>query len=258
MPHYTKITEVSEQQLEDLVRRYADYIESGLQFLDHQLSTGGGRLDVLMVDSGKSLVVAELKVVEEDGMLLQGLDYYDYVTAHREAYSRLYKLGDEAATQEVRLLLIAPGFSTTLINRCKWLDVDISLYRFECLQFEGADGITPVFIEQTIPSEPAPLKPPTLGEVLGFITDEDVRKRAVAFLDDVKTWAPGVTQDCIKGAVSARVNGRVFAYLSPNRRSFRVTSSDADGNWITAPVKSDEDYRRAVNAVRESFERKKQ
>ncbi len=108
MPHYTKITEVSEQQLEDLVRRYADYIESGLQFLDHQLSTGGGRLDVLMVDSGKSLVVAELKVVEEDGMLLQGLDYYDYVTAHREAYSRLYKLGDEAATQEVRLLLIAP------------------------------------------------------------------------------------------------------------------------------------------------------
>ncbi len=34
-----------------------------------------------MVDSGKSLIVAELKAVEDDGMLLQGLDYYDYVSA---------------------------------------------------------------------------------------------------------------------------------------------------------------------------------
>jgi len=61
MKKYTKAV-VSELELEDLVRRHAEQIEEGLAYVDHQKPAAGGRLDVLMVDSGKSLVVAELKV----------------------------------------------------------------------------------------------------------------------------------------------------------------------------------------------------
>src|SRR3989338_6851008 len=64
MKSYKKI-DVSEQQLEDLVRRHAGTIEDGLGYVDHQKQAAGGPLDVLMVDSGKSLVVAELKVVQD-------------------------------------------------------------------------------------------------------------------------------------------------------------------------------------------------
>ena len=53
MKPYKKI-DVSEQQLEDLVRRHASMIEEGLSYVDHQKQAAGGRLDVLMVDSGKS------------------------------------------------------------------------------------------------------------------------------------------------------------------------------------------------------------
>jgi RecB family endonuclease NucS len=74
MKPYVKV-DVSEQQLEDLVRRHSGMIEEGLCYVDHQNKTNGGRLDVLMVDSGKSLVVAELKIVQDDGMLMQGVDY---------------------------------------------------------------------------------------------------------------------------------------------------------------------------------------
>src|SRR5262245_379031 len=90
MRHYQK-TDVSEAALEDLVRQGPGLIEEGLVYLDHQKAAAGGRLDVLLVDSGKSLVIAELKVVQDDGMLLQGVDYYDYVSSHVEAYARLYK-----------------------------------------------------------------------------------------------------------------------------------------------------------------------
>ena len=90
MKSYKKI-DVSEQQLEDLVRRHAGTIEEGLGYVDHQKQAAGGRLDVLMVDSGKSLVVAELKVVQDDGMLMQGIDYYDYISSHVEAFARLYQ-----------------------------------------------------------------------------------------------------------------------------------------------------------------------
>src|SRR5712692_3655473 len=134
MKTYTKV-DVLEQQLEDLIRRNPELIDKGLVYLDHQKTAAGRRLDVLMVDSGKSLIVAELKVIQDDGMLTQGLDYYDDVTNHVEAYARLYKGHNIDPTQPVRLFLVAPSFSQTLVNRCKWLAIPISLYSFHCLKF---------------------------------------------------------------------------------------------------------------------------
>src|SRR5262245_5110466 len=145
-------TNVTEQQLEDLVRRDAGMIEEGLVYVDHQKPAAGGRLDVLLVDSGKALVLAELKVVQDDGMLLQGVDYYDYVSSNIEAMARLYKAHGIDPTQQLRLLLIAPSFSQTLVNRCKWLDLPISLFTFNCLKFENDPDIVPVFAEQAIPT----------------------------------------------------------------------------------------------------------
>src|SRR5271166_8395 len=155
MKKYTK-ADVSEQELEDLVRRNAEQIEEGLVYVDHQKQAAGGRLDVLMVDSGRSLVVAELKVIQDDGMLIQGLDYYDYVSTHVEAFARLYKTHSIDPTQQVRLLLIAPTFSQTLVNRCKWLDLPISLFTFNCLKFEGETDVVPVFTEEQVPPPRTP------------------------------------------------------------------------------------------------------
>ena len=54
------------------------------------------------------------------------------------------------------------------------------------------------------------------------------------------------------------VNNRVFAYLSPRRGDFCLSYNSEDGEWVTSHAgTSDEDYRRAVNAVCECFERKK-
>jgi hypothetical protein len=130
---YTK-ADVSEQQLEDLVRVHAGLIEEGLVYVDHQKPAAGGLLDVLMVDSGRALVVAELKVVQDDEMLLQGLDYYDYVSSHIESFSRLYKAHSIDPTQQVRLILVAPSFSQSVVNRCKWLSIKVSLFTYTCLK----------------------------------------------------------------------------------------------------------------------------
>ena len=79
---------VSESKLENLVRQAPELIEEGLKHMDHQKRSAGGRLDMLLVDSGGALVVAELKVVEDDWMLVQGIDYYDYVTANLQGLAR--------------------------------------------------------------------------------------------------------------------------------------------------------------------------
>jgi len=73
MKKYMKV-DVSEQLLEDLIRQNAAMIEGGLVYLDHQKQTTHGRLDMLLADSGNTLVIAELKVTQDDGMLMQALD----------------------------------------------------------------------------------------------------------------------------------------------------------------------------------------
>lgn len=254
MPKYKKV-DVSEQQLEDLVRQHADAIEDGLVYVDHQHSTASGRLDVLMVDSGRSLVVAELKVVEDDGMLLQGLDYYDYVATHLEAFARLYKAHVPDPAQQVRLFLIAPSFSQTLINRCKWIDAPISLFTFSCLTFEGADDIVPVFSEQAIPSPPEAVEVHRLDDHLHYITDASVRSGVSALLDDVKAWKTGrIALDAIKYAISIKVDGHVFAYLHPRRKHFLISTYNAENTWTEYPVHGDDDLQKVLPLMRAAME----
>ncbi len=256
MKKYTK-TDVAEQQLEDLVRQHAEMIEEGLRYVDHQRPAAGGRLDVLMVDSGQSLVVAELKVVQNDGMLMQGLDYYDYVSTQAEAFGRLHKNANIDPTQQVRLFLIAPSFSQTLINRCKWMDLPVSLFTYHCLKFEGEDNLVPIFAEQAIPTPPEVVEVTNLDDHLKYITDPTVRSKASALLDEVKNWKPGnISLDPIKYAVSIKINGKVFSYFNPRRQHFLLSTYNDQEEWKDYSIKDDDDLANVKPIMRAAMERR--
>jgi hypothetical protein len=256
MKKYTK-ADVSEQELEDIVRRNAGQIEEGLIYADHQKPAAGGRLDVLLVDSGKSLVVAELKVTQDDGMLLQGLDYYDFVTTHVESFARLYKSHSIDPTQQVRLFLVAPTFSQTLINRCKWLDLPISLFTFNCLKFEGDTDVVAIFTEQQITAPPEIVEVSHLDDHLNYITDVIVRNKVSALLEEIKNWKPGnIAIDPIKYAVSMKINGHVFAYLYPRRQHYLIATYDASDEWKEYAVKSDDDLATVKAVAKAAMERR--
>lgn len=256
MPKYKKV-DVSEQQLEDLIRQGSDLIEEGLVFVDHQKQAAGGRLDVLFVDSGRSLVVAELKVIEDDGMLFQCLDYYDHVAARIETYARLYRSHNVDPTQPVRLLLVAPSFSQTLINRCKWIDAKISLVTYSCIKLENTDDIIPVFSEQAIPSPPDTIVVPKLDDHLSYITDTEVRANVSKVLDQIKQLKPGrVSMDALKYAISMKVDGRVFAYLHPRRKHYLISTYNAEDKWTDYTIQSEDDLSSALQLIATSVERR--
>ncbi|MCX5632217.1 MAG: hypothetical protein NTW93_00840 [Phycisphaerae bacterium] len=256
MKKYRK-ADITEQELEDLVRRNTEMIEEGLVYIDHQKPAAGGRLDVFMVDSGKSLIVAELKVVQDDGMLLQGLDYYDYVTTHVESFARLYKDQSIDPTQQVRLFLIAPSFSQTLVNRCKWLDVPITLFTFNCLKFDKEDDIVPIFTEQPISAPPEIIEITHLDDHLAYITDTAVRSKVAALLEEIKNWKPGnISLDAIKYAISMKVNGHVFAYLHPRRQHYLISTFNADDEWTEYPIKGDDDLANVKPLIKAAMERR--
>jgi hypothetical protein len=255
MPKYTPI-DVSEQQLEDLVRQHVEALEDGLRYIGHQRITNTGRLDVLLVDSGHSLVIAELKVIDDDGMLFQAIDYYDYVSSHLEALARLYNAFSIDPAQPVRLFLVAPSFSQALITRCKWIDVPISLFTYKCIRLDGSSDIIPVFSEQTIPSPPEVLETHTLEDRYAYITDSKVRATAQQLVDDVVSWEAGtILVEPIKYSISLKVSGRVFAYLSPRRKHFIIEAHNDDGKWIGQPVHTPAELEAAKELMRKNFER---
>lgn len=256
MKPYKKV-DVSEQQLEDLVRRHAGMIEEGLIYMDHQKPAASGRLDVLMVDSGKSLVIAELKVVQDDGMLMQGVDYYDYVSSHVEAFARLYRDNNIDPTKQVRLFLIAPSFTQTLVNRSKWIDLRISLFTFHCLRFDGEDDLVPIFAEQAIPTPPEVLEVTHLHDHFAYITDAGVRSKAQALLDEIKNWKPGgISLDPIKYAISIKVNGRVFAYFLPRRQFYVIATYNDQEEWTEYSIKDQDDLAKVKPIMKAAMERR--
>ena len=237
-----KSIDVSEKQFEDIVRNNTDLIESGLRFVDHQKRTDRGPLDVLAVDSGSALVVTELKVAEDDSMLVQGLDYYDYVSSNVDGYARAYKDKGIDPTQTLRLFLVAPSFSISLINRCKWIDVPISLFTYQCIEIDDKPGeIIPIFKEVSIPSRPQPVAVYTLEQRLSYITESSVRKQVEGLLEEIKGWDKKIVVEPIKYDISVKISGSLLAYVSPRRKHFVVTTYDVDDAWKAFPVTSVEE-----------------
>lgn len=258
MKSYKKI-DVSEQQLEDLVRCHTGMIDEGLVYLGHQKPAAGGRLDVLLVDSGKSLVVAELKVVQDDDMLMQAVDYYDDVSSHVEAYARIYQSHQIDPKREVHLFLIAPSFSSTLVNRSKWINIRISLFTFQCLKFDDVeeDDLVIVFQEQAIPTLPIVFEVPTLEDHFKYITDARVKSKAKALLEEIEKWKPGkVSLDPIKDAISMKVNNRVFAYFYPRRHFYLLATYNDQEVWTPYPINDDDDLAKVKLIVKASMERR--
>jgi hypothetical protein len=246
--------EVSESDLEDLVRRAPDLIEDGLKFVDHQTSTPRGPLDVLMCDSGNALVLAELKVVENDAMLLQAIDYYDHLVRNVEGFARAYSSHEIDPTQPIRMFLIAPSFSVATLNRIKWIDIPISLFTYQCIKFEDDDEVTPIYKELSPPSAPERIEVPTLEANLKYITDDDVRETANKALEEIKSWSPDlISVEPIKSSISIKYGGRVLAYLETRRKHFLISGNDDSGQWTSHKVETGDDLELALNRVQVTY-----
>ena len=170
---------------------------------------------------------------------------------------KLFKQWSVDPTQPVRLLLVAPSFSQTLINRCKWIDAPISLFTYSCLKFDNSDDIVPVFNEQAIPSPIEQVEIYTIDNQLKYITDSQVKENASTLLNQAKQLKPDrISMDAVKGAISMKVDGRVFAYLYPRQKHFVVGTYNADDVWTDYPINGGEDLIAVLGPISGSVERR--
>lgn len=252
-----KVIDISENQLEETVRKAPGLIEDGLRYVDHQKKVRSGLLDVLFVDSGNALVVAELKVTEDDMMLVQGIDYYDNIITNIEGFARAYKNKNIDPTQKTRLFLISPSFSVSLLNRCKWIDIPISLFTFQSIAFEDRQkDIIIVFKEITIPSRLQPVEVYTIEQRLDYITDNKVKRNCKEFLKEIQEWDKNnILIEALKYYISIKVSGKVFSYLGPRRKYFIIYTCNSENKWVNFPIKQIDDLEEVKILLKINYEK---
>ena len=253
MRKFTKIS-IPELELESFIQHHPSLIEDGLTYVAHQQQSNGKRLDLLLKDKNNALIVAELKKYEDDDMLLQPLDYFDYVSRHIEMLARLYK--DKHVidpTKQIRLFLVAPTFSQRLINHCRWFNLKIERFTYQCIQFEDNKEIIPVFSDSPLPDDPPPQTIYTIDEHLDYINEPLVRAQVEALLTEIKQWG-NISIDPIRGAISIKVKGHVFAYLHTRRRHFILSTYSEDGMWTDYPIRTPEELLERKSLAHTAFE----
>lgn len=259
MKDYERKDVDDESELEYLVRHAPHLIEPGLKFVDHQYSTKGGRLDVLLVDSSGAAVVAELKAEEDDNMLWQALDYYDYVNSNLDGISRVYRKFGIKATMNPRLMLIAPSFSHRLINRCKWLSEDIQtdLLLYQKIHFRDTKEETIVYMPVNIPRKPGiEVEIPSQEQLIAMIRNTANQKLATHLLTSIKGWDTRINFDRKTWGISIKYKNKVIAYWEPRKSGYqRIGARDDEGEWVNLNLKEKDDLARVLELVKANYER---
>ena len=242
-----------ESELEAILTENPNVIEEGLSVIDTQVITNSGRLDILGLDSGKALVVIELKIEASDEMLWQTLDYYDWIFRNIDTVKRLYPDSDIDYSQTPRLMLIAPGFSEVIKRRAVYLETSVELQEYKYLEAGNEKGmlLSPVSIPPA-PWDERPEKRRSPEELVGYITNEQSRELCQRVIERIKSIGTSIQALSRKYHIALYVRGSRFAAISPRREFFWVETYIGE-EWKATKIGTEEDFDNILEDVKTSF-----
>jgi hypothetical protein len=251
-----QLIDVSENQLKDLLRSDPALLEDGLKHINHQIFTAGGLLDVLMVDRAQTLVIVKVSDVEDDDVLVQGIDLYDAALNNLDGFARAYSTLKIDCGQNPRLLLISPSFSQAVRNRIKWIKIPISLFTYQSIQIDNAVGeIIPIYKEITSPVIHEKVQEYSFGENYIPIShgDEVLAETIVA---KILEWdRERITVKQTDFDISIQISGKVLCYIGPRKTHFIIYTNDSQDRWTKYRVRTREDLDAVLSVLRANYDK---
>lgn len=237
--------EIEERVLEAEIVKNPETIEKGLVIVDHQVPAGAGKMDILAIDSGNVIAIIELKVNEDDGMFMQALEYYDWVSQNLDRLAERYqeknpklKIDSEEAP---RVILIAPTFSPSLKTCCKYVSLTVDLFEYTYLKSKsGEKGLVCKSVEIEPPSGP-PSKPPEIADVVNHITDTKMRQFCKEIMNKIQKVGKDIEVKPSKWSLSFKYANRAIAYIVTRRNYFYV-NYPYRGRWYWNPIEKKRDF----------------
>jgi hypothetical protein len=249
--------EVDERELEFELRKEPEIIEGGMSPLDHQVPTGRGFIDMLCVDKSGAFTVIELKVSEDDSMLLQALDYLDWVNEQIDRLAERYKENEAGGRidigKEPRIVLVAPRFSERLRKGVKYVTSPLDLLEYEFLKTSsGESGIhlRPVRIGPVR----TPPSPTSVDEHVDYITNEPVRELCRNTIQRIRSLnQTDIELKPTQYYLGFQYQGRNIATIN-TRRDFFWLTYPSKGEWLDVEIRKTDDLTEEILAkIREVY-----
>ncbi len=244
-----------EKELEIILFQNPDYLEDGLKIVERQFPSESGPIDLLAIDSDNNLIIIELKIKEDDGMLLQSLRYYDYCLQNYDRIQNLYPEKISDLSNEIRIILVAPSFSQGLQKGVKYIEPPIDLIEYDFLEIENKKVLycKPIEIE---PAQPPPIRK-TIDEHINYILDEDTKNVCKLTVETLK----GIDKEnievrSVKYYIGFQYKGRLFARIK-TKHNFFYLMGVGGGDWEIekTKIKTQKDITdKIMNKIKELYE----
>lgn len=242
---FKKLDINQERELEALVIKDIQAVEEGLVYLDHQKRANGKFIDVLASDRDGVLVVMELKLGEDDGMLVQSLEYYDYVSINRDRLAKSYEKKAHIVTEEdPRIILVAASFSDRLKKAARYFEPTVSLREYSYLgTTAGERGL--YCKEVPFESDSAYGQASSIDSVFAYINLQKVKDACMKAHANIRVLGPDI-EVVTRGSKELRYKckNRLVGGLWVARTFFHVwwwTDMDQD-EWDSAKLTSLSDW----------------
>jgi len=230
MPTLEKVKPKNEKELHSIIEKEIDALEEGLELLKYEFGLEKGTPDFLCADSGRRLVIVEVKLQEDENILFQALRYYNEIDKQRYVIAKMFSDKNVDPEQHPRILLVAEKFSDDLRRLSTLVVPDIELYEYTVLRTSnGKQGIC--YHSVSLPKiEEIPSKPPTIDELKHYITKEPLKPFFDKLIEEVKNIGREIEEYATQGYVGFKYKGRQIAWLGPQRKSFDIGAVIIDEN----------------------------
>ena len=217
-------------QLEPMLKADLAVLEEGLRVVASQLQTDSGPLDILAVDSDGTLIVVELKDEAAEGIIDQGLRYYDWCIQNLPWISRAYKEFNIDPKVAPRLYLVAPSFTDNVKRIAKYINIELKLFVYQAVENDLGEQAL-ICNELDYGDVPEPPQVPTIDEKLAYITDDKVRDLFKTIINELK--ARGIEVRPVGGLnMTCWYKGKRFMWISPRKRWIVANVLSLGGTWL--------------------------
>lgn len=222
MVTFTKYRPKIEKELHGVIEKELDALEEGLGLLKYEFGTGKGTPDFLCMDSGGRLLIIEVKLQEDGDILFQALRYYNDIDKDRYIIAKMFSDKKINPEEHPRIVLIAENFSDDIKRLSTLVVPDVELYEYTVLIGpNGKKGIC--YHSVSLPKIDESLsKPLSIEDHRNYLTKESLKTVLDKIREDIKNIGEGVEEYVTQSYIGFKFEGRQFAYIQPQRKSFDI------------------------------------
>jgi hypothetical protein len=139
------------EQLVALLKQQTAALEEGMKAIDANIPCEtSGSIEILALDGKNQLAIIDLADHLDDGLLLRGIDHFDWIVRNAPNVRRMYQSQVINFSLQPRLFLVAPEFSPLFRSVTHHItSLQINCLKYHAIALSGGVGI---FFEQVFGS----------------------------------------------------------------------------------------------------------